>query len=57
MARFLDDQTGPIDGLDKTANRRISNIEPQNDEGRFRSPRLRRCNPCEPEAALNLFIK
>ena len=39
------------------ANRRISNIEPQNFEGWNRSPRRRRYNPYEPEASLSLFIK
>jgi len=31
------------------------NIEPQNFEGWFRSPRRRRYNPYEPEASLNLY--
>ena len=33
MARFLDDWTTHFDGLAQTANRRISNIEPQKYEG------------------------
>jgi ABC-type cobalt transport system substrate-binding protein len=36
MAQFLDNLAGRFDGLDLTANRRISNIEPQNYEGWFR---------------------
>jgi hypothetical protein len=38
------------------ANRRISNIEPQNVEGWNRSPRRRRYNPYEPEATLSHFF-